>query len=100
MKTIKLSCFNIEVQLDVNKKGGGSIISNLHDKEFLDEQEELFTSIKNEIEDLEGKIQFEAAIDAIESIILAHACAGVDIEDSAYIEGIESVVQACSNEYY
>jgi hypothetical protein len=36
-------------------------------------------------------------IDAIESLILAHACAGIDIESPAYIEGIETAVEACSN---
>ena len=39
MKTIKLPCFNIEVQLDVNKKGGGCITSSLSDNKFLDELE-------------------------------------------------------------
>ena len=36
-------------------------------------------------------------MDAIESLILAHACAGVDIADLAYVEGIETAVDACYN---
>ena len=39
----------------------------------------------------------KAAMDAIESLILAHACAGVDIESPAYVEGIETAVEACWN---
>jgi homoserine dehydrogenase len=36
-------------------------------------------------------------MDAIESLILAHACAGVDVADLAYVEGIETAVEACYN---
>lgn len=35
-----------------------------------------------------------AAMDALESIILAHEIAGVDIATPAYLEGIEEAVQA------
>ena len=37
------------------------------------------------------------SMDAIESLILAHACAGVDVADLAYVEGIETAVEACYN---
>jgi len=40
---------------------------------------------------------YNAAMDAIESIILAHVCAGVDVLDPGYIEGIETAVEACGN---
>jgi hypothetical protein len=36
-------------------------------------------------------------MDALESIIMAHACAGIDIESPAYIEGIETAVEGCAN---
>ena len=36
-------------------------------------------------------------IDGIESMILAHAIAGVDIESPAYLEGIETAVEAVAN---
>lgn len=39
----------------------------------------------------------DPAIDAIESLILAHACAGVDVEAAAYIEGIEAALDAIAN---
>lgn len=47
--------------------------------------------------DDEDDIEYNAAIDGIESLILAHACAGVDIESAAYIEGIQTAVEACAN---
>jgi hypothetical protein len=38
--------------------------------------------------------RFNAAIDGLEALILAHACAGVDIASPAYVEGIETAVDA------
>lgn len=39
----------------------------------------------------------DPALDAVESLILAHACAGVDVESPAYVEGIETALDAISN---
>ena len=41
--------------------------------------------------------EYDYAIEGIESLILAHACAGVNIADPAYVEGIEAAVQAVGN---
>ena len=41
--------------------------------------------------------ELTAATDAIESMILAHACAGVDVASPAYVEGIETTVETCWN---
>ena len=38
-----------------------------------------------------------AAIDALESLVLAHACGGIDICSPAYLEGIETAVDAVTN---
>jgi hypothetical protein len=40
-----------------------------------------------------------AALDGIESLILAQACAGIDIESPAYIEAVETAVEKCMNFY-
>jgi hypothetical protein len=40
---------------------------------------------------------FNAAIDALESMVLAHACAGIDVTDPRYVEGIRTCVEACAN---
>ena len=79
-KTIKLPCYNIVVTI----VGKGGLISSdlvLHDDDECDI-------------DLLGVTH---AFDAIESIVLAHACAGIDIESPAYIEGIETAVDAILN---
>lgn len=39
----------------------------------------------------------ECQLEAIESLILAHACAGVDVESPAYIEGINTALEAIDN---
>ena len=36
-------------------------------------------------------------VDFIESLILAHACAGVDVEAPAYITGLETALEAIDN---
>jgi hypothetical protein len=38
------------------------------------------------------------SINAVESLILAHACAGVDVAAPAYISGIETALEAIANE--
>lgn len=39
----------------------------------------------------------DPALDALESLILAHAVAGIDINSPAYKEGIETAVEAVLN---
>lgn len=84
MKTISLPCFDIEVKVD--GKGGGSIQSSLHE-DFK----------KGRILEIHLCAETEASLNAVESLILAHACAGVDIETPAYLEGIETAVEAIFN---
>lgn len=76
MRVIKTGCFGIVVELS---GGGGSIESKLK-------------------EDGSGANveAWNTAMDAIESIVLAHACAGIDIEDPRYLQGIETAVLAIS----
>lgn len=84
MRTIRLQdCFNIVVTLfqtnGVHRYG--TIESNL----------KVFDEDSAEPDD------FTCAMDAIESVILAHACAGVDIEDAKYVEGLRTSINAIAN---
>jgi hypothetical protein len=83
-RIIRLPCFGIEIRLvrqdSPENSGEGTIASDLRD-----------TGDAIEVR------QYNAAIDALESLILAHACAGVDVESPAYIEGIETAVEAIGN---
>jgi len=74
MKKIELGVFGIEIQ--IHPIHGTFITSNLHE---------------------EGEDDYNTAMDAIESMILAHAVAGVDVKSPAYLEGIETAVEACAN---
>jgi hypothetical protein len=76
MSIVELPVFGIKINL-LDGGAGGGITSQLHEEDAPDE--------------------YNAAMDAIESIVLAHACAGVDIESPAYLEGIETAVQAIAN---
>ena len=72
--TITLPCFGIVIEVIDN---AGTITSDL----------------KGDGDNLE----LTAAMDAIESIILAHACAGVDVASPIYVEGIETAVETIWN---
>lgn len=76
VRVIRLPVFDILINLLPDGKEG-AITSSLH-------------------EDGESA-EYEAAMDAVESLILAHACAGVDIESPAYLEGIETTINAAAN---
>ena len=82
-RKIQLPCFGITVTLarenGVDEPGSGSIVSDLRDPETA------------------ANRQYNAAIDGLEALILAHACVGVDVESPAYIEGIETAVEAVGN---
>lgn len=87
-ETLRLSCYGIVVEItDGNNFDGytGNIKSQLHEGELPSSARE-------------GRArELHAAIDAIELLILAHACVGVDIEDPDYVEGIETAVDAVFN---
>ncbi len=84
-RKIKLPCYGITVTLarenGVEEPGSGSIVSDLREPETA------------------ANRQYNAAIDGLESLILAHACAGVDVESPAYLEGIETAVDAIANRF-
>ena len=76
-KTIKLPCYGIVVTFAPGESG--ELRSDLN----------VPGTVEPEI--------WNRTIDGIESMILAHAIAGVDIESPAYIEGIETAVEAVAN---
>ena len=72
---IRLPCYGIVIQLD--GKGGGTIDSELH---------------------VAGDdVSTGYILDGVESTVLAHACAGIDILTPAYVQGIETAVDKAYN---
>ena len=78
-KTIKLPCYGIVVTFAAGESG------------------ELRSDLQRHDSTLATDDALVSPIDGIESMILAHAIAGVDIESPAYLEGIETAVEAVAN---
>lgn len=111
MREISIPVFNIEVKFDIETQTGSitSDFKNLcpycgapdcyHGCEAFFEDRAM-TPVKHwkESEDeMLLRMIFNSKVDAIQSLILSHALAGVDIQSLAYIEGIESAFIAIEN---
>ncbi|MDO8302263.1 MAG: hypothetical protein Q7T18_03385 [Sedimentisphaerales bacterium] len=85
MKTIKLPIHNIVITLtenDLDKPklyAAGTITSNIKDNN--------------------KPSRFSAAVDTLESVILGHAVAGLNVEASEYLEGLISALDKIVNEF-
>jgi hypothetical protein len=85
MKTYTIPKYGITVQVMTNNgKQAGTIKSELR---------EAFVG-----SDLEGDTgEFYAVVDTIESLLLAHACAGLDIGSEVYVAGLNTAIEAIAN---
>lgn len=83
-QTIILPIFGIVVELFPG--GCATITSNLKEKHGWKAESLQDTPIN-------------VAIDVLESLILSHACAGVNITDGRYQEGIKTTVEKIVNVY-
>lgn len=72
-------CYGITITYDPSNKNAASISSNMKEPETPE------------------NVSFNAAIDGIESLILSHFCAGLDITAPSYLEGVETAYEAISN---
>ena len=89
-KTIKLPCYGIQIELEgCDESLSGILTSNLH-HEVSEETEITYEEEENSI---------RGAINAVESFILACACAGVDVESLAFVQAIETTVDGIINNY-
>lgn len=114
MKTIELPIHGIVVEYDDENPGGGSITCSpdLYEtcpkcgqKDCLYQCDESQAEYQNNDDGsgpedenvVASRHQYNGAVDGITSMILAHVCAGIDIESPAYLEGIETAFQAAGN---
>jgi len=72
------------IVVEITEAGAGSISSDLHETQ-------------GGADEVEGYDRYEGGIDALESLILAHATLGVDIKAPGYVEGIKTAVDAIAN---
>jgi hypothetical protein len=107
MDIIILNCYGIEVKRSTSDEGMiGTIRSNLKEPcPYCDtvtcrnDCDGAQGNIDNLVTDdeLDLRVRANDLIDVVESMVLAHACAGIDIESPAYVEGIETTVDKLSN---
>lgn len=82
--------YDITVDVDTKTKAG-TIQSNLVEQ-FRDESEDRGT-----IQAVQDDSAAGASADAVEAMILAQACAGIDIGSPAYRESLKAAVEAIAN---
>lgn len=71
-------CHNMIIHLEPN--GMGSVISDLC-------RDPAYTANK----------RWGAAVDALESLVLAHACAGINVASPLYVDGLKTAIDAINN---
>ena len=97
-----------KITIELTEDGGGSIESTLktpcsycNDSHCNMDCEEYKSQLVNDPEGMnierENFFIFNSMMNALESLILAHAVAGIDVETPKYHEGFEDVVMACIN---
>lgn len=79
LSTLELNVFGITLTWAGQNREGAIITSTMREE----------STVENEL--------FNSGVDAIESLILAHFCAGIDVSTPGYLEGIESAYQALGN---
>lgn len=89
VKTVHVGYGGIVVTLDADRPGGGAIRSDLHEEENAEAEGGSEEDTAHE--------RYEVGIDAIESMILAHAIVGIDVQDLKYVDGVKTACEALGN---
>ncbi len=77
MKKLELNIYGIVISYDPQDKGSCAITSKM-----------------KELPETEENAEFNAAVDGIESMMLGHFSAGVELTAPAYLTGIETAYNA------
>ena len=85
MKRIEIRVGEDCITLQLDGKGGGTVQSTLQ----ITERDADFEA--------EYRQDYNSAVNGLESLVLAHACAGVDVQDARYVAGIGAALEAISN---
>lgn len=105
MSIIKLPCFGIQLNIEgpPNNLRGTIIYDNdLYEMcpccnqplcNFSCDESQMENSPENE-EDVCGRLQYNGAIEGITSMILSHACAGIEITSQDYVDGVKTAIDA------
>ena len=85
MKQIEIRLGEDCITLQLDREGGGAVQSTL----LITESDADF--------DAEYRQDYNSAVNGLESLVLAHACAGIDVEDARYVAGLGAALDAISN---
>ncbi|MFV8385223.1 hypothetical protein ACNO5E_14135 [Vibrio parahaemolyticus] len=83
METLELGIYGIIISYNSEEDKGGCAI----------------TSEMKEKPETEANAHYNAAVDGIESMILGHFSAGIDVKSPAYLEGIETAANAIGHHF-
>ena len=113
MKTIELQSYGIVLTVDPDNPGAGTITSDLERQTcpYCSQADCCFSCDESQAsgwtveagklaessDDLASRLKYNGILDGIESMILAHSCADIDVTTPEYLEGIETAVQAAEN---
>lgn len=108
MKTIELNVYGIVLTVDTDNPGASTIESDIKrtgcvyceeaaccfscDESKAGGFSEETKELQNE-DDVAIRFEYNGALAGIEAMILAHACAGIDVTTPAYLEGIETALE-------
>ena len=87
VKNIEVQIGTDRITLRLDERGSGTIKSTLH----ITEADEDFGA--------DYRTTYNSAVDGLESLMLAHACAGVDVEHPRYVAGLAATMEAISNHH-
>ena len=106
----ELPCFGIVIECDRDIRGAAIVASGLKERcphcgqpecnfSCDDSQGACGEDCDNEETeyDVADRLTFNGMMDVVESLILAHFAAGIDVTTPAYLEGVETTVLACQN---
>lgn len=88
-ETLTVEVEGCRIVVELTGDGSGSITSDLHEDEATDAG--LAERCLREA--------YNHGIDAIESLVLAHALAGIDIKSPAYVEGLGTALNAVAEQH-
>jgi hypothetical protein len=94
----ELNLDKVKIKLRVGKTSKGLPVGELiqgFERNFSEEGNDPTTDAYQKAE-AEFK-DADIALDALESLILAHACEGIDVASEAYQNGIQTALDACAN---
>lgn len=88
MKNIQIKLNRHDLfDIQITDNGGGTISSTLK----IPINDASFTA--------KNKTEYNVSIDALESLILGHACAGIKVDSDKYIEGLETAIDSITAHY-